>query len=691
MNGNENDEGIISRFFSALVEKSNNKETSFKVSAIEIYKEMIRDLLPNETPDENTRPLFSTARNNDAVDPPPGVALRIREDPHFGICVSNASFAKVQSVRDVSALLEAASDRRHVGSTKLNDKSSRSHMVFTIFCQREQIFDQQGEVEVLPASNDSNLDLSNSTCPLLRTTLYSKAVFVDLAGSENARASDNVNRVKEGASINTSLLALGRVIEALGKATESCNDEPKEREAGKHDQKQKDRKGRRRPSSLGTAESCSRARECSERRTSLTPGAHPGQHATTPPPVPFRDSLLTSLLRDVLGGQARTAIIATIRPERIYLEESMRSLRFGTQAGRVEVTSPLHSPFALHRCQHSCLFAWPHTHTRPFVRSLRTYSTLLSQVRSHVREEPSLTLVRALQAEILGLRDQLRQAHATQAHLEASLEAREAHHSLLGTASAPDLNPQDTSSTGPTARGGCANALTTADLSFPELSIMCAAEEAVWADLRAGFSADCPVCFKSPRPSGPPNDSSSAPTTETDKASDCDTGGPTPRFGAGKPNPLSTAFCTMRGFLLKRGRFNTAFKRRYCELRGGTLQYFRAAGSSIRGSIDLQKATTELRADDIVADGPFSFRLLTPHDKNYQTWSLQAASHLEMVCWLRAFARAGSLEVGMPDSVPSSRTQDAMSTSPVTAGHISLSRQSSDVTCEMPQAGCMIC
>jgi kinesin family protein 5 len=101
-----------------------------------------------------------------------------------------------------------------------------------------------------------------------------RLVLVDLAGSEMVRKTGATGQVLEEAkTINKSLSALGNVIKAL---TEN--------------------------------------------------GSH----------VPYRDSKLTRLLSDSLGGSAKTALIVTASPAVVNREETISTLRFGTRAKRVK-------------------------------------------------------------------------------------------------------------------------------------------------------------------------------------------------------------------------------------------------------------------------------------------------------------------------------------------------------------------
>ncbi|KAG5057338.1 hypothetical protein JHK86_012334 [Glycine max] len=109
--------------------------------------------------------------------------------------------------------------------------------------------------------------------------LSAKLHLVDLAGSERAKrtGSDGV-RLKEGIHINKGLLALGNVISALG-------DEKKRKE-----------------------------------------GVH----------VPYRDSKLTRLLQDSLGGNSKTVMIACISPADINAEETLNTLKYANRARNIQ-------------------------------------------------------------------------------------------------------------------------------------------------------------------------------------------------------------------------------------------------------------------------------------------------------------------------------------------------------------------
>ncbi|KAG1703347.1 hypothetical protein DVH05_008255 [Phytophthora capsici] len=122
--------------------------------------------------------------------------------------------------------------------------------------------------------------------PVSGTRRFSKFHLVDLAGSERAKRTGAVaGRFKESVNINQGLLALGNVISALG------------------DDKRR----------IGTA----------------------GNGSTTVH-VPYRDSKLTRLLQDSLGGNARTLMIACVSPASVNFEETLNTLKYANRAKNIK-------------------------------------------------------------------------------------------------------------------------------------------------------------------------------------------------------------------------------------------------------------------------------------------------------------------------------------------------------------------
>lgn len=155
---------------------------------------------------------------------------------------------------DVLALISSGSMNRTMAATKMNDRSSRSHSVFTA---------------TIEAHRRSR---SGAT-----TVRFSKLNLIDLAGSERVgRSGATGDQLTEAKSINRSLTVLGRVISALV------------------DRQKK-----------GTTH------------------------------VPYRDSRLTFLLQESLGGNSRTAMVATVTPAQDSAGETYCTLAFAAGAKKI--------------------------------------------------------------------------------------------------------------------------------------------------------------------------------------------------------------------------------------------------------------------------------------------------------------------------------------------------------------------
>ncbi|KAL1549553.1 Kinesin-like protein KIN-14I, variant 2 [Salvia divinorum] len=218
----------LSDLFGISEERKDTIVYSISVQMMEIYNEQVRDLLV--TDGGNKR-------------------LEIRNNSSNGINVPNANLVNVSSTFDVIDLMNLGHKNRAVGSTSMNDRSSRSHSCLTVHVQGK--------------------DLTSGA------TLRGCMHLVDLAGSERCDKTDAVgDRLKEAQHINRSLSALGDVIAAL---------------------------------------------------------AQKNGH------VPYRNSKLTQLLQDSLGGKAKTLMFVHISPEHDALGETLSTLKFAERVSTVEL------------------------------------------------------------------------------------------------------------------------------------------------------------------------------------------------------------------------------------------------------------------------------------------------------------------------------------------------------------------
>lgn len=238
---NNKTKGLIPRICEAIFQKIESETNPLityevEISYIEIYAEQIRDLInPQKTP--------------------PG-GLKVREHPKTGPYIEGLTEVAVDKYYIVKQFMLYGNKHRTTASTKMNDKSSRSHAVFTINFKTKY------------SGGDLGRDSETS----------SKIQLVDLAGSERVKDSQVTGiHLKEAAQINKSLTTLGRVISSL-------------------------------------------AQKSTKKDSTF---------------VPFRDSVLTWLLKDSLGGNSKTVMIAAISPASINYEESLNTLQYANSAKKI--------------------------------------------------------------------------------------------------------------------------------------------------------------------------------------------------------------------------------------------------------------------------------------------------------------------------------------------------------------------
>lgn len=147
------DAGIIPRFCYEIFSQAalNNNITTVEISYFEIYNEKIHDLLGN----------------NSNINGNKRAPLKVREHPVLGPHVVDLSQHVVQNYEDLQTWLKVGNSQRATAATGMNEKSSRSHSIFSIILTQEQ--------------NDLTMGKSSK---LVDTSRRSKINLVDLAGSE---------------------------------------------------------------------------------------------------------------------------------------------------------------------------------------------------------------------------------------------------------------------------------------------------------------------------------------------------------------------------------------------------------------------------------------------------------------------------------------------------------------------------
>uniref|UniRef100_A0A0N5CD08 Kinesin-like protein n=1 Tax=Strongyloides papillosus TaxID=174720 RepID=A0A0N5CD08_STREA len=200
------------------------------VMYIELYNEEVYDLLGNDI----TR------------------KLKIFEDnQNLGsVYIKDVKECEVNNMHDVNKILQHGASMRQTATTSMNQRSSRSHAIFTAVIEWDEI------------TNEGTI------------TRKGKINLVDLAGSENiGKSGATKGSAREAGNINTSLLALGQVINALT-------------EKNSH--------------------------------------------------IPYRSSKLTRILKDSLGGSALTCLIGAVSPTFSNKGETISTLEYGLKAMNVE-------------------------------------------------------------------------------------------------------------------------------------------------------------------------------------------------------------------------------------------------------------------------------------------------------------------------------------------------------------------
>ncbi len=242
-------------------------------------------------------------------------ALTIREDQNKEIYVQGLSEYNVKSVSDTLQLLKIAEENRAIRETHMNQFSSRSHSIFQILVEHKRYAPDGGEVSYKAKFN-----------------------LVDLAGSEKWDLKRDLRdeHIAEMTNINLSLHTLGKCISSLAKAS------------------RKKRKAELASGGTGGSDVDTRSVSSFDKatdskgnstRTSSTKQQQPlssSAAATTGNyHIPYRESKLTRLLQDSLGGNARTFLIATVSPARINCEESISTLKFADRAKQVMVQATI--------------------------------------------------------------------------------------------------------------------------------------------------------------------------------------------------------------------------------------------------------------------------------------------------------------------------------------------------------------
>ncbi|KAF2295716.1 hypothetical protein GH714_033707 [Hevea brasiliensis] len=224
--------GSLHTIFALIKKDKSSDEFEVSCSYLEVYNEVIYDLLEKSSGH-----------------------LELREDPQQGIMIVGLRCIKVHSADKILELLNLGNSRRKTESTEANATSSRFiACVLEITVKRKQRNKYQNQV------------------------MRGKLALVDLAGSERASETNSGGqKLRDGANINRSLLALANCINALGKQQKK-----------------------------GLAY------------------------------VPYRNSKLTRILKDGLSGNSQTVMVATISPADNQYHHTINTLKYADRAKEIK-------------------------------------------------------------------------------------------------------------------------------------------------------------------------------------------------------------------------------------------------------------------------------------------------------------------------------------------------------------------
>jgi len=241
------DRGLIPRalhdIFQTIKDRSDDVLYTVRMSYVQIYCELILDLL-----DEDDPAAFE------------GRYVNVRENADGEVYLDGAVTMEVNSAEECLHLLDTGNQNRVTACTRMNATSSRSHAVLQLQIEGRNV-------------TDSEHRAGGGQEKVFRGKLF----LVDLAGSERVSKSGVLHQqFTEMKAINLSLCALGNCVAALAQ--------------------------------------------------------HNGH-------IPYRDSKLTRLLQNSLGGNSKTSMVITISPAEDDRAESWSAVQFGHRAMKIAVSA----------------------------------------------------------------------------------------------------------------------------------------------------------------------------------------------------------------------------------------------------------------------------------------------------------------------------------------------------------------
>ena len=376
ISGSANDAGVVPRaiehIFTALRSQTSNNAAQVAMvllTYVELYNNNLYDLLdPTATRIDNQKG---------------GNKLRILEDAGNGVHLVGSPGIRtpVGSPQEALELIQKGNKLRSTSATKLNERSSRSHTVISL-----EIMSQ-------------NLDASSSASSIMSSTsamTIGKVNLVDLAGSERVKMSGARGKtLQEAKQINKALSVLGDVLNSLSKyhrdrerrdkrRTDAAvaaagvvgdndddddddddgdddddddgddNDDQDGESGIKEGEQEGEGDGVAESGGVGEVEEQQQQQQQEEEEEegevdvqvdvpfdlpsppSPASSSSSGDRPIPPPHIPFRNSKLTMLLKDSLGGRSKTMMVATVRSPKAFYSQSMTALRYAARARHIQ-------------------------------------------------------------------------------------------------------------------------------------------------------------------------------------------------------------------------------------------------------------------------------------------------------------------------------------------------------------------
>lgn len=292
--------GIIPRVLVDLFQRLDKEKGQYtvKISFLELYNERLKDLLSNDNNGEEESIRIFDNNSNNTLNNNTNLLNPINKNSNKRHSISSSNLSSNQNSSQLRSKLYNSNTTSNFGDNQSSIMVKGMDEIYIKSAFEGLQLLTEGSLKRKVAATKCN-DLSSRSHTIFTVTTnivqidpisgeqfvkIGKLNLVDLAGSENINRSGAENkRAQEAGLINKSLLTLGRVINAL---------------------------------------------------------VDHSQH------IPYRESKLTRLLQDSLGGKTKTCIIATISPAKISMEETISTLEYATRAKSIKNTPQVNQSLA---------------------------------------------------------------------------------------------------------------------------------------------------------------------------------------------------------------------------------------------------------------------------------------------------------------------------------------------------------